>query len=500
MVRPLAEGRLGEPPDRTNQEYILKPVLRAELDQLPIFLEVDLAHCLMLIEQGVIERSDGERLLAALLRLADQPDLVVVDPEFDTLLLQVERALAAEVGEDVAGRLHTGRSRNDQGSTVDRIYTRDALLETLADLEALERVVLSLAERHVETVMPGYTHLQHAQPTTFAHYLVRHAATFERDQQRIRQAFERVNLSPLGLAAMAGTSWPLNRDRTAGFLGFDGLVVTGQDAGIFNTDYPAEVAAVLSIHANDIARVAIDLYIWSTYEFRMVEIPDGLAGTSSIMPQKKNAHSLERTMSLGGGAIGWLASVLGTVRGTSSDLGFIFGSGHLGAMFDETRAAARLLTATLEGLSVKTDVMAERAGANWTTASNLADTLVRRAGIPFRSAHQVVGRVVRRAIEAGKTPADVTADDIRTAALETIDRPIDLDADAVHEALDPRAFVASRATPGSPRPDDVRDQIAALSAREADHRAWLGAKTDQIAASRRRLREAAAASASARTG
>jgi len=488
LVRTLAEGRLGEPPDWTNQEYILKPVLAAELDQLPIFLEVDVAHGLMLIERGVIPRADGARLLAALLQLADQTDRLEVDPEFDTLLLQVERALGGEVGSDLAGRLHTGRSRNDQGSTVDRIYTRDSLIETLTDLEALQRAVLSLAEAHVTTVMPGYTHLQHAQPTTFAHYLMRYVDTYERDQQRIRGAFERVNLSPLGLAAMAGTSWPLDRERTADLLGFDGLVRTGQDAGIFNTDYPPEVAAVLSIHVNNVARMGIDLYVWSTWEFGMVEIPDGLAGTSSIMPQKKNPHSMERVLSLGGGAIGWLASMLGTVRGTSSDLGFIFGSGHLGHMFEETCQASRLMTATLAGLTIKADVMAARAGVNWSTASNLADVLVRTTGIPFRDAHQVVGRVVRRAIERGARPSDVTARDVQEAAVETLGRRLDVDGKAVSEAMDPRAFVDSRITLGGPHPDDVLAHLEEARRRQAEHETWLARKRERIADARRRLR------------
>ena len=492
-MRTLGEARLGEPPDWTNQEYILKPVLAAELDQLPIFLEVDVAHGLMLIEQGVIPRPDGARLLGALLQLADQPDRLDVDPEFDTLLLQVERALAREVGSDLAGRLHTGRSRNDQGSTVDRAYTRNALLNTLADLEALQRALQTLAEAHTTTVMPGYTHLQHAQPTTLAHYLMRYVDTFERDQQRIRSAFERVNRSPLGLAAMAGTSWPLDRERTRDLLGFDGLVRNGQDSGIFNTDYPPEVAAVLSIHVNNVARMGMDFYVWSTWEFGMVEISDGLAGTSSIMPQKKNPHSMERVLSLGGGAIGWLASMLGTVRGTSSDLGFIFGSGHLGHMFEETRHASRLMTATLAGISIKSDVMAERAAINWSTASNLADVLVRTTGIPFRDAHQVVGRVVRRAIERGARPTDVTADDVRAAAVETLERPLDVDDDAVRQAMDARAFVDSRTTLGGPRAEDVSAHLAEAGERQAAHEAWLAGKLASIADARRRLRRAAEA-------
>jgi argininosuccinate lyase len=495
----LSVGRLGIPPDEVNQRDILTPMLAAETPALQVFLDVDLAHAVMLTEQEVLDAGDGAALVDELLRLrADQRSLEI-DPTYDTLLLQVERHLGAALGEDVAGRLHTGRSRNDDSSTVDRIVVRTQLVETLGELAELQRVLLGLASAHVETLMPGYTHLQHAQPSTLAHYLMRYHATYERDQCRLEGAFGRVNLSALGLAAMAGTSWPLNRERTADLLGHEGIVRNGQDAGVFSNDYTAEVAAVLSILTNNLARMAMDLYIWSTYEFGMVEVSDGLAGTSSIMPQKKNPHPLERVLGLGGAAVGWLPSILGATRGSSSDLSINIAGIGVAEMLDLTRSATRLITATLETLRVNRELMAARAGANWSTASNLADELVRRTGISFRSAHQVVGRTVRTAIERGVPPDRVTAADVDVAGAAVLGRELGLTDQDVHDALDAAAFIRSRVTPGSPHPDDVAANIAEARAQQREHTDWVSTKAQMLAGAQERLLAAATALAAKRS-
>jgi argininosuccinate lyase len=490
----FTEARLGEAPDDVNQRYILTPTLDSELGMVDTFIQVDLAHAVMLVERGVIPAAEGARLLSALQALADMPDQLEIDPSYDTLLLQIERHLAGVVGADLAGRLHTGRSRNDQGSTVKRIHSRNELLAIAEGLAALQQVMLALAGRHLKTTMPGYTHLQHAQPVTFAHWLMRHCSGFERDQSRLEAAFSRVNVSALGLAAMAGTSWPLDRERTAQLLGHEGLVRNGQDCGIFNIDYPAEVAATLSIMVANQARMATDLYLWSTHEFGMVEIPDGLAGTSSIMPQKKNPHSLERILALGGVSIGWLPAILATLRGSSaSDLSLAFAASQTPHIYQATRETLKLSAATMEGLTVKADVMARLAGASWSTASNLADTLVRSSGISFRAAHQVVGRVVRRAIERKLSPTQIGSAEIAEASREILGEALSLEDQAVRDALDTEAFINSRVTLGSPRPDDVEAHVREASAQQEEHRGWLAQKTELVSRARSSLRDAVGA-------
>ena len=486
----LAAGRLGVPPDVVNQRDVLGPMLTAELALLETFIDIDIAHAVMLVEEGILGDGDGAAILGELVDLRAEPQRLAVDPAYDSLLLQIERHLSAVVGES-AGRLHTGRSRNDQGSTADRIFLRDGLLETLGELIRLQDALLELASDHVETLMPGYTHLQHAQPTTLAHYLLRHQAALERDQQRLEAAFRRVNRNALGLAAMSGTSWPLNRTRTAELLGHDGLVENGQDGGIFNSDLHADVVAALSLLVANLARPAYDLYVWSTFEFGMVEVPDGLAGTSSIMPQKKNPHALERIIGVGGASIGWLPAILGITRGTSSDLSLTFAAPNVGDMFEGANGSVRLLSATLAGLVVRTDRMRTRAGENWSTASNLADALVREAGISFRAAHQVVGRTVRQAIEAGMGPRDVRATDVDRAAAETIGTELGISDEVVTSAMDADAFIASRVTPGGPQPDHVRELIESARTSQADHAGWLAARRDATDAALARRLDAA---------
>ena len=191
------------------------------------------------------------------------------------------------MGEDIAGRLQTGRSRNDQDAAADRLFLRDLLLRVTGDLAALQRTVLARAREHAATVMPGYTHFQHAQPWTFGHYLMRQASALERDLERLASAFVRTNRSGLGGAANAGTSWPLDRQRTAVLLGHEGLVVNSSDAGVFARDYIEEDVAVLALLMSNLGRFATDLYVWSSWEFGFVEVADGLAGRAASCRRRR---------------------------------------------------------------------------------------------------------------------------------------------------------------------------------------------------------------------
>jgi argininosuccinate lyase len=333
--------------------------------------------------------------------------------------------------------------------------------------------------------MPGYTHLQLAQPITLAHYLMRHAEAFDRDLQRAEACFTRINRSPLGLAAMAGSSWPLDRHRVAELLGFDGLVGNGLDCGIFDSDYPAEFASTFAIAACNMSRLATDLYVWSSSEFGFVEIPDGLAGTSSIMPQKKNPHALERVMAIGGAAVGWPSSILGITKGASStDLAMTFSEDYLGQYAHLSVSAARLLTATLDGIQLRRERMAKVANDGWATASSLADDLVRETGLSFREAHHVVARLVRSSIERGVEPSDISAVDVASASDGVVTGIKD---EAVRDALDAGAFVRSRTTLGSPNPDLVAGHIAEVRASSTQHRGWLASRQERIQTARTAL-------------
>jgi argininosuccinate lyase len=273
----------------------------------------------------------------------------------------------------------------------------------------------------------------------------------------------------------------VNRRRVAELLGHDGLVVNASDAGAFARDILEEDVAVLALLAANLGRLATDLYVWHSWEFSFVEVADGLAATSSIMPQKKNPHALERVKALGGQAAGWLPALMGSQRSVlSTDLDAVFGDDVVPAAVHACRAAVRLMTEVMCTLAVRADVMAERAGAFWSTASHLADELVRRFDLPFRTAHHVVGRFVRHAIDAGQGPADADPELFERAAREMAGRPLGLGAAELRRALDPKAFVESRVSEGSANPRRVAEHIDLLQEAAAGHEAWRRAQRARI--------------------
>ena len=469
----LEEARLG-PRTRVLVECEEIPNIPRLERRFREYVLTDLAHAVMLAETGILSPERGARLLEGLLDMHDSagagfPYLA----DSGSFLVQTEHYLAQRTGEEVAGRLQTGRSRNDQSAAAERLYVRDLMLDVTGETIRLQRHVLAQAEAHAETLMPGYTHLQHAQPTTFGHHLMRYAAAFDRDLQRLRGAWPRINLSSLGGAAMAGTSWPVDRERTADLLGHDGIVVNSSDAGGFARDYIEETVAVLSILMSNLGRLAGDLYVWHSWEFGYIEVADGLAGTSSIMPQKKNPHSLERVKALAGQAAGWFPGVMACQHGiVSTDLDFTFADDLLTGMGDATVQSLRLSAASVETLTVHSDRMREAAGAFWSTTSHLADELVRRYDLPFRTAHHVVGRFVRDSLAAGLTPAAVRAADLAKAGREMAGIAMDMDDTDLRRLLDAHAFLTSRATTGSVHPSETRTHRAELAARLEEHRSW----------------------------
>lgn len=477
----LEEARLG-PRSDVLIEYDEAPRLIQMRERFHAYAAVDLAHSVMMVEEGMLTRERGAKLLRGLLQILELgPDGFPWEPRSGSYLVQIERFLEQQVGHDIAGRLQTGRSRNDQEAAADRVYLRDALLVTIADVVTLERALLSLAGQHTETIMPAYTHLQHAQPTTFAHYLLREVSIFERDLQRLEAAFARTNLSALGGAALVGTSWPVNRRRVAELLGHDGLVVNASDAGVFARDMLEEDVAALALLMSNLGRLATDLYVWSSWEFSFVEVADGLAGTSSIMPQKKNPHALERVKALAGQAAGWLPAMMGAQRGVlSTDLDALFGDDVIAGALRATRAGARLLAEVARSLRVRADVMAERAGVFWSTASNLADELVRRFDLPFRTAHHVVGRFVKYSTEANQGPPNASAELFQRAAREMAGRDIELGSAELRRILDPQAFLQTRVSEGSANPRHVADHLQALNTAVAAHAAWHTQQTDKV--------------------
>jgi argininosuccinate lyase len=495
----FTDARLGDAPAEKLQEYMTRPWLERERERLPYYNRVDLAYAAMLTEERILTRAQGAALVTALEELEQAgPDRFAVNPELNSLLFQIEAWLAEKLGEDTAGRLHTGRGRADYGAAILTLYARDALLATAAAITAFEDVLLDLAEAHAGTVMPGYTHLQQSQPTTFGHYLLGQFFPFDRDFDRFRGSYGRGNLCPLGSPARSGTSWPINRERLAALLGFDGVTLSTQDLPYYRRDHMADLAASYALLMSNLGRLATDLDQWNAQEFGFVEIADAYAGSSSIMPQKKNPYPLELIRGLAGESIGWVPAMLGVLKAAhTSAADPEFTPLHNGTLIQQACTQAvhmlDLFADVLRTLHVYPDVMLAHVRRGWSAASHLADVLAREGDLPFRTAHRVVARLVRLASQQGAAPADVDAALLRQAAGQVGVAPPDLDTAAVRRALDPEEFVRTRVTAGSQRPDEVRRVLGMCRESLADQRAWVEGRRRAVAGSEEQLRRAVAA-------
>jgi argininosuccinate lyase len=475
----LAEARLSRPPaERLVQHYVV-PGLEKERRRFDEFLHVDLAHTTMIAEQGIIGREAARALLIALRDLRQKGEnALTIDPVNGSFLLQVESYLGLQVGENFSGQMHTGRSRIDQGATVRRLFERNRALLVFDALIELRNAILSLAANHSRTVMPGYTHMQQAQPWVFGHYLLSFSFRLEESFDRLAEAYARINRNPLGTVGLAGTSWPLDRQRTTQFLGFHDIIENsklGREAY-----YAAELVAALSFIMSDLNDLATDLHIWSSTEFALVESDDAYCGTSSIFPQKKNPAGLEAIKAAAGEAVTWLATALATFRAEGTGDQAVRELPMAEDALASTRASLELLAGIVSTLLVHEDRMLASVEASWATASNLADAIVRETALPFREVHHVVARLVRICLSQNLSPAEASSALLSQAAIETIGRSIDLPHDFIAQALDPQAFVRTRTTVGSVAPVEV-DRMLDRAGKGVDaHRAWLVAERERI--------------------
>ena len=450
----LTQARLNAPPATRMVQYFDLPYLEREKGQYREFVAVDLAHTTMLIETGIISRDAGRQILQQLLRMRQMSAAEFpTDARKGSFLLQVESYLCATVGENVGGQMHTGRSRIDQGATVRRLYERNRMLDVMDRLNALQAVLAEQAARHARTLMPGYTHMQHAQPWVFGHYLLSFNTRLHDSFERLTQVYSRANRNPLGAVGLAGTSWPLNRARTTELLGFDAVLENSRLAR--ESWYAADAVGALSFIMADLNDLATDLHLWSTEEFGFVECDGSYCGTSSLFPQKKNPVALEAIKKSAGEAVTWLATALATFRAEGTGDQAMRDVSWIDGALRTTEDMLDLCTGVIETLIVHGDRMAAMLGKGWSTASNLADTIVLETGMAFRQAHHVVARLVRDSLAAGITPAQVTGAQLDQAARQTLGVSVVLSDLRVRDALDPQRFAETRVTSGSIGPAQV---------------------------------------------
>ncbi|HNX40358.1 MAG TPA: argininosuccinate lyase [Methanothrix sp.] len=431
-------------------------------------LLVDRAHLVMLREQGHISADVCSRIIAVLDELAQsgKPEEL---GEGEDVHEAIEACIISRAGPE-GGRMHTGRSRNDEVATCIRLALRSEMLALMGEQISLIETLVGMAEGHRESLMPGFTHTQHAQPTTLAHHLLAHADAALRDLARLEDTYGRVNNSPLGAAAFASTGFKIDRMRTCRLLGFDGLVENSMDA-VSTRDFILESLSAMSILMVNASRLAEELILWSTSEFSYVELDNLYASTSSIMPQKKNPDTAELARGKAGSVLGSLISALSICKALplsyNRDLQEV--TPHLWRAVDWTRSTVRILDGCLSLAKFNLERMQMCSAAGFSTATELADSLVRITKMPFRTAHRIVGCIASGSSGIGPDLADLDEAALEIAGYRASERGY-TGADLL-VALDPKGNVAVRSNTGGPAPAEtermVRDRRAKIEAGKA---------------------------------
>ena len=412
-----------------------------------------LAHAEMLAAQSVIAAQDLADIRRGMAQITQEIESGAFDWKLDLedVHLNVEARLTQLVG-DAGKRLHTGRSRNDQVATDVRLWLRDEIDALLPLLAAMQQALVGVAERHVETILPGFTHMQVAQPVSFAHHLLAYVEMFARDAERLADVRKRVNVLPLGAAALAGTSYPLDRERVAKTLGFDGVCQNSLDA-VSDRDFAIEFASFASITMMHVSRLAEEIVLWMSQNFGFINLADRYCTGSSIMPQKRNPDVAELARGKSGRVVGHLMGLLTLMKGqpltynkdNQEDKEPLFDS------VDTVRDTLRIMAEMVAGIVVKPEAMERAALKGYATATDLADYLVKK-GLPFRDAHEVVAHAVKFALSEERDLGDLPLD-----VLQGFHAAIGED---VFDVLTLRGSLNARNVLGGTAPDQVRAQLA----------------------------------------
>lgn len=450
-------------------------------------LSINYAHLVMLAERGIVAASDARALRGALDGISEADvRRVVYDGSCEDLFFYVERLIVEASGVDVAGRLHTARSRNDIDMTMYRMRQRGFVLDVFEGVVALRRALTAIAGANRDTIFPAHTHTQPAQPSTVAHYLLGAIEQLERDATRLKAAYATTNRNPLGACAITGTGFPIDRHLTSDLLGFDGP--TGNTYGSIATiDYTLESLSAVAVLLVGLGRLVQDLLLWCTMEVAYLRLPDGFVQGSSIMPQKRNPVALEHARAIASKAFGQSSAVLmavhntpfGDIVDTEDDLQPL-----VAAAFRDASRAVRLVAAAMAGAEFDRALMRDRAGQHWISITELADTLARDHGLAFSHGHAIAARLIARHrpdVAMRTTLADVSREVTGTSIV--------YDEAALQALLSPEHFVAVRTTLGGPAPSETARAVTDSEAASAADETWAREARERLRASEGRLRE-----------
>lgn len=452
MKKPWA-GRFKEKTAKSLEEFSQSISFDRRLWQEDI--EGSRAHARMLHRQGIITEEELSQILKGLAEIEEEikDGKFQFRQELEDIHMNIERALIEKIG-DAGAKLHTARSRNDQVVTDLRLYLRKEVSEIIGLILEFEKTIITVAEKHIDTVMPGYTHLQRAQPVLLAHHLLAYAWMLERDRERFKEALKRINQSPLGACALAGTTLPIDRDFTTKELGFEGIIPNSMDA-VSDRDFVLDVlyaGACLMMH---LSRLCEELILWSTAEFGFAELPDRFTTGSSMMPQKKNPDGVELIRGKVGRVYGNLISLLTTLkalpltynRDMQEDKEPVFDT------IDTVKSCLKLMNEMLSEIKFNTERMKVQAEEGFTLATDLAEYLVKK-GVPFRFAHELTGKIVLYCIERGKKLNELTIDEFKKFH-ESIQSDI-------YEILTVQGSIDAKESKGSTSKESVKEQIRTL--------------------------------------
>ena len=480
-------------PSNSYRQMVLQPAYdEARKHFLDAMLQIHIAHLKMLEEQELVTPEDARRIGKAIQKLdLEYYKTRDYNPQFEDLFFRIENKLI-ELGGDISGNLHIGRSRNDMGIAIYRMTLRKKMLTLMQELLNLRQSLLVFAEEHVETIMIGYTHTQQAQPTTFAHYLKAVIDQLTRDYKRIQAAYNTINRSSMGAAALTTTGFPISRERMQELLAFDDLIENAWDA-VAGADYIAEAASIVQLAALNLGRTSQDFLLWATQEFNAFKLASPYVQISSIMPQKRNPVSIEHTRSLLSSIVGDAATVLqmvhntpfGDIVDTEDDM-----QPYLWRAIDRLGGIYKLFASMILTMDVNKENLLKRAQNSFANVTELADSLVRSEGISFRQSHKIVSLCVRELMANNKESlTSLTWKLANEKCMEVTGKPLQINEIAFYQAIQPEYFVNIRTLKGGPAPATMRKSLKQAQDDTVHLENWLREKTEAILKAENRLEQ-----------
>jgi argininosuccinate lyase len=406
------QGRFNEETDRDVEEFTASISFDRRLYKYDI--EGSIAHCRMLSKCGIITKKERDKIIKGLKIISEEIDKgrFPFKTEWEDIHMNIEKRLMEKIG-SIAGKLHTARSRNDQIALDLRLYLRDEIKEITKEIEKFKKAIIDLAKNNIDIIMPGYTHLQRAQPVLFSHYILAYFEMFFRDKERFEEIFHRVNVMPLGSGALAGTNLPIDRKYVAKLLGFSKITQNSMDS-VSNRDFIIEFLNAASINMMHLSRLSEDLILWSSREFNFIELPDSFCTGSSLMPQKKNPDVLELIRGKTGRVYGNLIALLTIMkslplaynRDMQEDKEPLFDT------VDTLKSSLSIYTRLLKKIKINKEEMLKAVSEDFITATDMADYLVSK-GLPFRKSHTIVGKIVNHCLKKGLLFKDLSLRELK---------------------------------------------------------------------------------------